>query len=664
MITTDIHAMHSTGSKQPQLVVAHRNDLVAQLSQRLHDAGVPHTAIDARWFLEQGIHQETAFRNIIGKAGELGHILVINMQGARGVDIPLTAASRTAGGLHVRVTAHSGLSDDVDIQAENRAARSGDPGNVTYYISPDDDVFRLSHNNDVHFAVIKYTDALTIHNDAIGTGNTEQIREAREALAETEQGLRDHVSGIQIEAATRFRQTVQTGYQANAPPQDLTGLRSDNPNTPTSHPPPPSPDPTELLNPTRELEELPAPLWELDDALVGSREVALPAKGWSRHDDTFVQDAGVLLRHEAGGWRLAATSQAGWSSTRGSASLLRRRPDGQFVLQSVVSQDGSIPPPDTVIGRALLAAEPAAVQVLADGESPLWIRFGPGTERVAEPAEWARHQLLLRLPGVLLREADPLVCQVAAMAQRARTVTAAEAGLDEMMPRIRATRVGLPGGALTQLVSGGRAGLVQALLQVVLGDSPEPRAWEEMYGALAGMLSVVVHGPLLADRAQLELIRLVDRLRDLLLSGQVDPRASFVNRLIGFIEVRVPIGLIGFEERRLFAPAAFDANIGPATRSMLGRIALSDIEGGLVASIPPLQLGAIDALWRVLELGFFRVKALVQAWGGSIENEWATLWTEFVDLSARIRLGAWVPLTRVRSLRSTCGMRWRACMGA
>ena len=113
--------------------------------------------MDAKWFLNQGTNREEAFKKIIENAGKPGQVLVINMQGARGVDIPLSGEAKALGGLHVRVTARSGISEDIDIQAENRAARSGDPGAVSYYISPHDDAFALSHNPYVKLAVIQYT---------------------------------------------------------------------------------------------------------------------------------------------------------------------------------------------------------------------------------------------------------------------------------------------------------------------------------------------------------------------------------------------------------------------------------------------------------------------------------------------------------------------------
>src|ERR1700733_10002080 len=115
------------------------------------------------------------------------------MRGARGVDIPLTPAAKATGGLHVRVTARSGTSADIDIQAENRAARSGDPGSVYYYISPDDDNFRLSRNPHVQHAIIKYTHA--------GTAHTQQTTtQTRAALTHAKQVLRNLVPLTHAEA--------------------------------------------------------------------------------------------------------------------------------------------------------------------------------------------------------------------------------------------------------------------------------------------------------------------------------------------------------------------------------------------------------------------------------------------------------------------------------
>ncbi|WP_031517965.1 hypothetical protein [Streptomyces sp. NRRL F-5123] len=150
---------------RPQVVIAHRNDLVAKIAERIRGFGAKDVVeIDARWMLEQGKNREEAFEAVVNEAGKQGKILVINMQGARGVDIPVGPAAKNLGGLHVRVTAHSGVSRDIDIQAENRVARSGDPGSVTYYVSPDDAIFQLpDHVPGVSTAVIKYVNSHQEH---------------------------------------------------------------------------------------------------------------------------------------------------------------------------------------------------------------------------------------------------------------------------------------------------------------------------------------------------------------------------------------------------------------------------------------------------------------------------------------------------------------------
>src|SRR5260370_695940 len=86
---------------RPVLILAHENDLVADLSAQLGEHGVTHTAIDALWFLEHGVHGEADFQNIIDHAGEPGKVTVVNMQGARGVDIPVSKESLAAAGPHL-----------------------------------------------------------------------------------------------------------------------------------------------------------------------------------------------------------------------------------------------------------------------------------------------------------------------------------------------------------------------------------------------------------------------------------------------------------------------------------------------------------------------------------------------------------------------------------
>ncbi len=293
-IAGDIRGMQTSKTNQPQLILAHRNDLVADLSAKLTDLGVEHTAVDAKWFLEQGTNREAAFKAVIEEAGKPGRVLVINMQGARGVDIPLSDDAKLLGGMHVRVTARSGLSRDIDIQAENRAARSGDPGSVSYYISPDDDAFVLSANPDVQTAIIRYTQAFSDHNDAVSSPSEEesaQTRQAqtRQALAEAEQRLRDLVRDVQAEAGLRMGLHTPA-YLANGPPPGTAASPAGTSPPPLAQPPPQQarvqqpPDQSPAREPesaqTVTSHERPAQLAEVEAAIEQAVAEAARPPGW------------------------------------------------------------------------------------------------------------------------------------------------------------------------------------------------------------------------------------------------------------------------------------------------------------------------------------------------------------------------------------------------
>ncbi|MEU2229017.1 hypothetical protein, partial [Streptomyces sp. NPDC018347] len=225
--------------RPPQLILAHRNDLVGEISARLEAAGVEHTAIDANWFLEKGRFQEDAFEEAIKDAGRPGKITVINMTGGRGVDIKVVDAAKELGGLHVRITGRSHISADIDIQAENRAARGGDPGRVTYYGTPHDDIYALSPNPDVHHVVVRYTDAVRNHQEV-------PAPETAQALGHAEQDLRDLVPRLQDAAAAARRAQYAHDAPANAPPAGTTGQApATDQDTPTPPPEQPAEQPAE-----------------------------------------------------------------------------------------------------------------------------------------------------------------------------------------------------------------------------------------------------------------------------------------------------------------------------------------------------------------------------------------------------------------------------------
>lgn len=217
-LATDIEQMQKTG--RPQLVLADRNDIVARLSDLLRPGDVEHIAVDAKWFLEQGTRAETELQRIFDGAGQEGKVLVINMQGARGVDIPITAVTRELGGLHVAVTGRSALSHDIDIQAQNRAARNGDPGSVRYYTSPTDNLYTLTDNPLVQQVVVKYVGE---YSQATAEHRAAPSVETRMRLSRAESDLRGLVHPLQQEAAARHRQDAapaehNSGPATRAPP--------------------------------------------------------------------------------------------------------------------------------------------------------------------------------------------------------------------------------------------------------------------------------------------------------------------------------------------------------------------------------------------------------------------------------------------------------------
>ncbi|WP_370465424.1 C2 family cysteine protease [Nocardia sp. CS682] len=209
MIADDIARTHGPQTP-PQLVITNRNSEVEQVSALLTAANVKHIAIDAKWFLDNGVHAEARLQKILDEAGQLGKVLVINRQGGRGVDIPVSKDVSDAGGLHVKVSGRSHLRD-IDIQAENRAARAGQEGSVQYYLAADDALFVQSSEHAV--TVIRYTEAVTAHESA-------QVKymdaETVHALAERHPGDRTTLDAARddLDVARSARDAAQTEYRA------------------------------------------------------------------------------------------------------------------------------------------------------------------------------------------------------------------------------------------------------------------------------------------------------------------------------------------------------------------------------------------------------------------------------------------------------------------
>ncbi|MEV0045585.1 LuxR C-terminal-related transcriptional regulator [Nocardia rhamnosiphila] len=170
----------------PQLAVCNRNSEVARLSALLDRAGVEHIAVDAKFFLRHGVDAEAKLQEIFAEAGQRGKVLVINRQGGRGVDIPVGADVDAAGGLHVLISGRSAESRAVDIQVENRTARSGGNGSAQYFTAVDDALY--ADAPEAQISIIRYAqhqDALAEHRAALADHASAPSRETQERLAQT-----------------------------------------------------------------------------------------------------------------------------------------------------------------------------------------------------------------------------------------------------------------------------------------------------------------------------------------------------------------------------------------------------------------------------------------------------------------------------------------------
>ena len=115
---------------RPVLLGTRTLALAERLSARLDAAGIAHRRLDARHDAEEA--------RVIATAGEPGAVTLATNMAGRGSDIPLAAAAREAGGLHV-VELEASDSPRVTRQLFGRAARQGDPGSCESLLCLEDD---------------------------------------------------------------------------------------------------------------------------------------------------------------------------------------------------------------------------------------------------------------------------------------------------------------------------------------------------------------------------------------------------------------------------------------------------------------------------------------------------------------------------------------------
>jgi preprotein translocase subunit SecA len=109
-------------------------DASESLSAQLKEWGIEHTVLNARFDAEEA--------QIVSRAGEPGRVTIATNMAGRGTDILLDPKTRQAGGLHVIAT-EMHTSRRIDRQLIGRAARQGDPGSYQFFLSLEDELFRV-----------------------------------------------------------------------------------------------------------------------------------------------------------------------------------------------------------------------------------------------------------------------------------------------------------------------------------------------------------------------------------------------------------------------------------------------------------------------------------------------------------------------------------------
>jgi preprotein translocase subunit SecA len=102
-----------------------------KLSQRLHEAAIPHLVLNAKQ------HEQEA--KVVEQAGEAGRLTIATNMAGRGTDIKLGAGVSGAGGLHVLGTERH-EARRIDRQLEGRSGRQGDPGSTQFFLSLEDEL--------------------------------------------------------------------------------------------------------------------------------------------------------------------------------------------------------------------------------------------------------------------------------------------------------------------------------------------------------------------------------------------------------------------------------------------------------------------------------------------------------------------------------------------
>ena len=141
-IIEDIKECHSPG--RPVLIGTRSVEKSEHLSTILKEHGISHNVLNAK------NHSEEA--EIIKNAGELKAVTIATNMAGRGVDIALGEGVKDLGGLHVIGTERH-TARRIDDQLIGRSGRQGDHGSSRFYLSLQDDLFRMFAGDDMSVMV-------------------------------------------------------------------------------------------------------------------------------------------------------------------------------------------------------------------------------------------------------------------------------------------------------------------------------------------------------------------------------------------------------------------------------------------------------------------------------------------------------------------------------
>jgi len=224
-IISEIGRLHRRG--QPVLVGTVSVDVSEVLSRMLRTKKIPHSVLNAKQ------HEREA--EIVARAGQPGAVTIATNMAGRGTDIKLSPdvkevteedGEKVPGGLFVIGTARH-ESRRIDRQLRGRSGRQGDPGASRFYLSLEDDLFRL-------FASEKMLDFLKKSGKEEGEiiehpMLTKAIERAQKRVEEYNFGIRknlleyDDVSNRQREVVYERRTQALTGEGLTDEVRDMIG---------------------------------------------------------------------------------------------------------------------------------------------------------------------------------------------------------------------------------------------------------------------------------------------------------------------------------------------------------------------------------------------------------------------------------------------------------